>query len=119
MKIQHCRGRGFTLIEILVVVAILALLVALVLPNLFRARATAARNICIGNMMQLEAAKQRWAINEGKGSDDVPTFDDIVGPEDYLKEIPICPSSGSYSINTVATSPTCSLGASDGHTLHE
>ncbi len=48
--------RGFTLVELLVVMAIIAILVALLLPAVQAARAAAARTTCLNNMRQLALA---------------------------------------------------------------
>ncbi len=68
------RRRGFTLIEILVVVAIIALLVAILVPTLAKARFAARRTMCLHNMQALEQAHwmyinshDGWLIQAGLG----------------------------------------------------
>ena len=65
--------RGFTLIEILVVIAIIAILAALLLPALGRAKANGQRVSCLSNLKQLAAASQMYtADNEGRLVDNSP-----------------------------------------------
>lgn len=54
---------GFTLVELLVVLAIIALLIALLLPSLNRARETARRVTCLSNVRQLTAAAVLYTID--------------------------------------------------------
>lgn len=68
--------------------------------------------------MQINGAKQRWAIDQNKKGIDVPGKTDLVGAALYMKEFPICPSGGVYVINAVETDPTCSLSTSDGHSVY-
>ncbi len=70
-------------------------------------------NSCINNLRQLDAAKQQWALENNKTAEAVPTAQDIAP---YLKDqaIPVCPASGKYTLNSVATVPTCSIA---GHAL--
>jgi prepilin-type N-terminal cleavage/methylation domain-containing protein len=117
MKTRDREVGGFTLIEVMVVVAIIATLVSVGLTSLFKARRTAAEKTCIGNMMQLDSAKQQWAVNENKPVTETPTHTDIIGAELYLKQMPACPSGGSYTIFNVATKPTCNLATTDGHSM--
>lgn len=61
------------LIGALAVLAIIALLVAVSLPNFVKARATSQSNAIINNLRQIDAAKQEWALEQKKSADDVPT----------------------------------------------
>ena len=60
-----CRVRGgFTLVELLVVVAIIALLLSILLPSLSRARGQAQKVRCLANMKDLGAASQTYAVSD-------------------------------------------------------
>jgi prepilin-type N-terminal cleavage/methylation domain-containing protein len=108
------RSAGFTLLEILIVVGILGLLLAIALPNWIRTRETAQRDICIENLQQIETAKQLWAIETNAAKDQAPDEVDLVGPDLYLKSMPLCPGGGQYDFLTVAERPICTIA---GHVL--
>jgi prepilin-type N-terminal cleavage/methylation domain-containing protein len=100
---------GFTLVEIMIVVAIIGLLAAIGIPNFVRARETAQTDACINNLRVIDEAKQQWALETGQLPDATPVSNDIVP---YLGRsgavMPTCPiGSTSYNVNALATVPTC------------
>jgi prepilin-type N-terminal cleavage/methylation domain-containing protein len=118
MKINKRNECAFTLVEIMIVVAIIGLLAAIAIPNFVKSRATAQKNSCIANLKQIDGAVQQWALENKKVATDTYSITDTTLLA-YLKgsRLPECPSGGSYSAGaTVTSSPTCSQSA-EGHTL--
>jgi prepilin-type N-terminal cleavage/methylation domain-containing protein len=114
MKISLSRKSGFTLVEIMIVVAIIGLLAAIAIPNFVKARTTAQKNACINNLRQIDGAKEQWAL-ESKIAPG--TAADNTAIDAYIKGgSPSCPGGGTYTYNAVDTPPSCSLAAAP--TLH-
>lgn len=93
----------------MIVLAILALLLSVAIPSYLRTRKVAFARTCSNNLRIIEAAKQVWGVENGKKPTDVPTESDLVGPNLYLKQMPVCPAGGVYSINSIGEYPTCSI----------
>ena len=109
MKKRTSRQGGFTLVEIMIVVAIIGLLASIAVPNFVKARTTAQMNACISNLRQIDGAIQQWALDTKQGDTAAVTPADILP---YLKNSVVCPSGGktfadSYSITTVQARPAC------------
>ncbi len=105
--------KGFTLVEIMIVVAIIGLLAAIAIPSFMRARTTAQANACINNLRQVEAAKDQYALEAGLSNLAIIAWADI-GPTNtalggYLKQWPNCPA----STNSANTNKSGTLSALD------
>jgi prepilin-type N-terminal cleavage/methylation domain-containing protein len=105
---------GFTLVEIMIVVAIIGLLAAIAIPNFVHSRAKSQATACINNMRQIDSAIQQFSMETGKKAGDTISYpDDLTA---YIKlnsasSIPGCPASGTYTLALVGSLPsvTCSL----------
>jgi len=108
---------GFTLVEIMIVVAIIGLLSAIAIPTFVHARARAQATTCINTLKQIETAVQQVDFVKSLAPGAVINYPDDITP--YIKlnvnnAIPPCPASGNYSVEPVGANPqaVCSLGNS-------
>lgn len=106
MKINTSRKAGFTLVEIMIVVAIIGLLAAIAIPNFVKARQTSQANACINNLRQIDSAVQQLRLEK-------PTATiDAAGLGDYIRGgVPKCPASltvySQFGDGTATNLPTC------------
>jgi prepilin-type N-terminal cleavage/methylation domain-containing protein len=123
MKTDTPARGGFTLVEIMIVVAIIGLLAAIAIPNFVRARNTSQKNACINNLRQIDSALKQWALENGKVDSSVAQSTDL---QSYLRSnlFPHCPSGGVYgsagnpgSTFVVSRDPLCSNQDNLGHVL--
>ena len=113
-------NHGFTLVEIMIVVAIIGLIAAIAIPNFMRYRQSSRRGVCIANLKQLQDAKTTWGMEKNKKGTDTPVAADLVGSNNYLRDKPYCPAGGADYLTTIGTldqRAACTLGSVEGHSL--
>jgi prepilin-type N-terminal cleavage/methylation domain-containing protein len=116
MKTKYSHAAGFTLVEIMIVVAIIGLLAAIAIPNFVKARTLSQKNACIANLKQVDGAKATWAMEMKQSSAAIPGDTDLFGATLYIRTKPECPGGGTYDLLAVDTKVSCTLTTS-GHSL--
>jgi len=99
----------------MIVVAIIALLAVIAIPNFMKARNSARVKSCMQNLRVMDSAKAQWALDMRQPSSARPASTDIVP---YIRDgqLPACPANGTYRIRSLTRQPICSFYP-EGHTL--
>lgn len=105
------RRRGFTLVEIMIVVGIISVIIAIAVPGYIRARGTSRQRSCQENLSKIQNAKEQWALENRASSSDNVALTDLYFADGtgYLKSEPTCPANGTYTVGTVTATVTCSI----------
>ena len=104
---------GFTLVEIMIVVVLIALLAAITIPNAVWPSTGSQKEACINNLRLIDAAKRSWALEQHKLSTDTPQATDLQPYLDRGGELPSCPAdpaqtfTTSYALGSVGAKPLC------------
>ena len=107
---------GFSLLEILIVIAIIGMILGIAIPAYIRYREYSQAQICTHNLSEIIYAKEQWAMDNYKSPETSPPESELVGMGSWLKSMPECPLGGSYSIMDLDTLPTCTI---PGHQASE
>lgn len=107
MKLSQNK-RGFTLIEIMIVVLIIGILLAIAIPNFQNARKTSRQKACLANLKQVDSAIDQYAMQNNLTETTAVTWDNICGSGKLIKTKPTCPAGGAYDATlAVGTDVNC------------
>ena len=113
------RHGGFTLLECMIVLAIISLLAAITVPSMIRARTTSQMHDCISNLRQVDGAVQQWAVENNAGVGTPVTSANILpylgrGSSGSIASV-FCPADmtkkfdNSYTLSDTGTKPICAV----------
>lgn len=105
----NLRTYGFSLVEIMIVVGIIALILAIALPTWMQQRRLAQGRACSENLSKINGAKEQYALENNLGVGGVVAETDLWDTTNtgLIKQEPECPSGGIYTIGGIGFNPTC------------
>ena len=120
---KYCSGRhrsfkrAFTLVEIMIVLAIFSIIIAIAVPTWVKQRALSRQRSCQENLRKINGAKEEWAMENKQPTTAVPVWENLVAADGsgYLKRQPFCPGGGDYAINAVNVDATCTITDPPNH----
>ena len=82
MRTTTGRYGGFTIVELMIVVAVISILLAIAIPSFVKTRDTSQLTAVYNNLRIIESAKDQWALENKKGTGDST---DLPALSDFLK----------------------------------
>ena len=111
------RTRGFTLVEICVVVMIVGIILAIAVPNYVSAQRTSRAQSCIASLKEIDTAKSQYAVENGLSAGDSVNNAASLVPT-YLPAWPSGPLPGTFIANAIGTDPTFNGNNATWYTQH-
>ncbi len=126
---HSARCRGFTLVEMMIVILVIGILLAIAVPSFLNARETGRSKACVANLYQINSAKLQCVMDNKLAPDSTAKFSvdgittTVAGPNgtyqltragssvNYIRTVPVCPSGGNYTPGLVSAAPTCDVSA--------
>jgi general secretion pathway protein G len=96
-KLKHRRARGFTLIELMIVISMILILVSISIPAYNQSIIRAKESVLRQDLFQLRSLISQYTLDKQKAPQ---ALDDLV-QAGYIKQIPVDPMTGSNSTWTV------------------
>jgi prepilin-type N-terminal cleavage/methylation domain-containing protein len=114
-KFYRRQYKGFTLVEIMIVVAIIGIIVAIAVPGFIKAREQSRTRGCQENLTKIDGAKEQWALETNQKVGAACVISNLLSsdgtPTGYLKYAPVCPEDNqAYTINPIGSDPKCTGG---------
>jgi len=102
------RKRGFTLVEIMIVILIIGILLSIAVPQWVRLRERSTSRACSVNLREMDSAKQQFAMENNLSNGASCTMADLWPTYIRASSQPTCPSGGVYTVGNVSVDPACS-----------
>ena len=113
--------KGFTIIELMIVLAIIAIAMSIAVPNFMHMSSVSKRTVCISNLRHITEAIEQWAIDKSisSGVNISQEQEDYIYSNYLHSGKPKCPSGGDYLLNPVSSNPQvqCTREEAEGHKL--